>query len=333
MLAEPDARISAQARLADRFAPEARDGLVKGILDATQHLSSDYAKSSILGEVSPHLSPATIAQALAIARSIENAERRASVLSKMLPLVPVEDRASVVRQAQQDTRYADFASNRYFILATLLKNAPPECRDELLRDAQSAIRDVDLPDHHLQALIELIQYRPEPERTDSYREALQVASRMYPPMAIRGLLRSAGVLPVETLKAIAADGVRFAREMPPGRARGELLALVADRLAVDERPRVLNEALDSALSLETISGLERRDLLSRIFDVWKAIGFAGLEDGRKRLSRILTTLAVNPRAEFLNDLGTVLPLISEIGGPDAIVGTYESVRDVCRWWP
>jgi hypothetical protein len=27
--------------------------------------------------------------------------------------------------------------------------------------------------------------------------------------------------------------------------------------------------------------------------------------------------------EFLDDLGTVLPVISEIGGPDAIVGTYE----------
>jgi hypothetical protein len=100
---------------------------------------------------------------------------------------------------------------------------------------------------------------------------------------------------------------------------------------VDERPPVLNEALDSALSLETISGLERRDLLARIFDVWKAIGFAGLEDGRKRLPGILRTLDANPRGEFLNDLGTVLPVISEIGGPDAIVGTYESVRDVCRW--
>jgi hypothetical protein len=99
-----------------------------------------------------------------------------------------------------------------------------------------------------------------------------------------------------------------------------------DRLPVDERPPVLNEALDSALSLETVSGLERRDLLARIFDVWKAIGFAGLEDGRKRLSGILRTLDANPRGEFLNDLGTVLPVISEIGGPDAIVGTYESVR-------
>jgi len=332
-LADPGARASARARLTDRIAPEARDRLVQGVLDATEHLGSDYLKSSILKEVSAHLSRATADQALALARSIENAEKRASLLAKMLQHLPVEDRANVVREAQQDARSADFASNRYYILATLLKSAPPECRDELVLDAQSAVRDVDLPDQHLQALIELIQYRPEPQRGDSYREALQVASRMYPPMAIRGLLGSAEHLPPQTVEALASDGVRFAREMPPGRKRGELLALVADRLPVDERPRVLNEALDSALSLETISGLERRDLLARIFDVWKAIGFAGLEDGRKRLSRILRTLAANPRGEFLNDLATVLPVISEIGGPDAIVGTYESVRDVCRWWP
>jgi hypothetical protein len=108
--------------------------------------------------------------------------------------------------------------------------------------------------------------------------------------------------------------------------------MIVSRLPVPERPGVLNLALDSTLTLETISGLERRELLSSIFKHWKEIEFAGL-DVRDRVAQVLLILSTNRRGEMLNDLGAILPLIIQSGGPDALVGVYESVRDVCRWWP
>ena len=97
-----------------------------------------------------------------------------------------------------------------------------------------------------------------------------------------------------SLAAVLLRGLRGAEELPAGRERAELLVAIVARLRPADRPQTLNRALDSALSLETISGLERRELLKAIFEKWKAIAFAGLET-RARVTQTLKTLGKNRR--------------------------------------
>jgi len=331
-LPEEEARASADARLADRIPPESRDAFVQRILATLENSPDEYRKRDLLGEVAPQLSERTVAQALSIARTIETLETKAFALADVLPHLPEEERAGVIQEAIQASAHVNFASNRPLILMQLLQGAPLESKAELIGLMQAALGDIEPPHQSIRMILEFAQFLSEGKRPEMYDAAFRIARQLSPALSIPALLRSGEHLSDEAMEAILADGQRVGRTMPPGRERADLLLEVAERVPSPERPGLLTDALNSALSLETISGLERTDLLKRIFGLWKDIGFAGLSDGPACLSEILVALAVNRRPEFLNDLGAVLPLISHLS-PGAIQGTCEAVREVCGWWP
>jgi hypothetical protein len=328
-LPDPAARASAQARLAERVPLVSRDALIDRILATLENGASEYEKRDRIGEIAQHLSERTAGRALSVARTIETPESRAFALADVLPHLSEPDRAAVIREAVAASAHANFASNRPLILMQLLRGAPPREQAELAAMVEASLGP---NDQRLGMIFELSQYFPEEKRRKMSDAALQTAAQMRPERRISALLHSAEYLPAETVAGLLAEGQRIAGAMPRGRDRAELLVPVAEKVSAEERPAVLADALDSALSIKTISGAERQSLLRKIFELWKQTGFTGLRNGPAHFSSILASMAANRRPEFLNDLGAVLPLIWHLDAK-AIAGTFEAVRDVCRWWP
>ena len=68
-------------------------------------------------------------------------------------------------------------------------------------------------------------------------------------------------------------------------------------------------------------------------DGLQALGFVGLGDGQVLWPETLRALARHRRAELLDDLNALLPLIEHLGGAEAVQETFLAMRDVARWWP
>ena len=50
-------------------------------------------------------------------------------------------------------------------------------------------------------------------------------------------------------------------------------------------------------------------------------------------SRTLRLLATRTRRDLLRDLITLLPLLTALGGAEAVAEIARAIRDVGRWWP
>ena len=44
-------------------------------------------------------------------------------------------------------------------------------------------------------------------------------------------------------------------------------------------------------------------------------------------------LSSRSRSDLLSDLSSLTPLVSRLGGDDALLETVRAIKDVGRWWP
>lgn len=134
------------------------------------------------------------------------------------------------------------------------------------------------------------------------------------------------------------EALELVYTLPPRRAReyAGALAGVARHLPDPPRLRVLTEALQAACRLQNPinpgKGLvyDRADVLRQIAPQLVELE---PEDLYHLWGKALAALASNTRAEFLVDLGALAPVLDRLGGPEAVVGVRDAIRDTGRWWP
>jgi hypothetical protein len=154
------------------------------------------------------------------------------------------------------------------------------------------------------------------------------------------------------------EALAAAREIGDARWRAEALAELASRLAEEEREGVLRETLAVAQEIRDVQ--QRTEVLvglalylpeGLLEEVLTAAQVAESELGlalvrlaprlaqlpRERLFHLWTDalpgLSSNTRKDLLVYLRYMEPLISALGGVEALAETLRAIQDVGHWWP
>jgi hypothetical protein len=154
--------------------------------------------------------------------------------------------------------------------------------------------------------------------------AREIGDESYRAEALAGLAPHLpeGLLP-EALAAAWEIGGEF--------ARAQALAGLAPHLPPDLKEEALREALAAAREIE--NGYARAKALAGLAGPWAEWA------GRERAAayalwpETLRRLAVRPRKDLLSDLRALLPVLSALGGAEAVGEAFRAIQDVGRWWP
>jgi hypothetical protein len=117
-------------------------------------------------------------------------------------------------------------------------------------------------------------------------------------------------------------------------SRARALTALVPQVPGSERVGVLGEALAAARAIDDegsragalaemtvyLEALPDDDLVS----FW-LMEFDGLN--------LLHSLARRQRRDLLSDLSALAPILSALGGAEAVAGTLRAIQDVGRWWP
>ncbi|MEE8566397.1 MAG: hypothetical protein V3S76_01500 [Candidatus Bipolaricaulota bacterium] len=122
------------------------------------------------------------------------------------------------------------------------------------------------------------------------------------------------------------DALKIAQTLENDWARAEILAKIAPDLSEE----LLIETLTLAKEIRYIGAGGRRET------------FDGLAPELAKLPRLqlfelwqetLPVLAAYPRGELLKDLSALMPVITELGGPEGLAEIAHVAEDVGEWWP
>jgi len=174
---------------------------------------------------------------------------------------------------------------------------PPEAlRRQALLEAMMATEEIVRPTRRVQVLARLIPHLPEPEQEHALRNALDaLREEKDAERQAEALEELASSLPQMLPREDLKETLRIARDVENTRARGKMLSALASPLA----------------------NWAKRNR-NAVHDLWR---------------ETLHTLARRTRRDLLSDLSALAPLIYALGGPEAIVGTFQAIQDVGRWWP
>lgn len=93
-------------------------------------------------------------------------------------------------------------------------------------------------------------------------------------------------------------------------------------------PELLPEALSAAREIRNVGHRARAfsALAPRLAELPEAQAYP-------LWAETLPVLAARTRKDLLRDLGALVPLITALGGEQALAETARVIQDVARWWP
>ncbi|MEA5595658.1 hypothetical protein VB797_15025, partial [Rivularia sp. UHCC 0363] len=124
------------------------------------------------------------------------------------------------------------------------------------------------------------------------------------------------------LPELLPEALAAAREIQDESYRAYVLSILALQL-----PELLPEALAAAREIQAES--YRDDALSRLADKLSQIQKNQLFSYWKDTLHILS---VNTRRNLLDDINALTPVISALGGEQAVKDIAYAIQDVSRWW-
>ena len=178
-----------------------------------------------------------LGEALQVARGIEDGQKRAWALAKVLRRLPAEE-------ALLAARGIDDAGSRAQALADVAERLPEDDRLGMLGEALSAARGADVSESRAFALAQISQRLPEEQRPGVLDEAV---------IAARGIISAwsrAQALEVVSERVPAEEALVLARGIDEAQPRAVLLAKVAERLSAEDQHSVLEEALRAASGID-----------------------------------------------------------------------------------
>jgi hypothetical protein len=278
---------------------------------------------SLAGNIPPTLLAALVdkgvwtpIQGSAYARQMPSEERRAQALEELAPhlTAPLLQEALAAVQAiiDEDRR------------AQALVGLAPHLPGPLLQEALATARVIANEFRRAQALVGLVPHLSEPLQVTVLQEALTAARAITNKHSrIQAL---AGLVPYlsEPLQVtVLQEALAAARTITDEDSRAQALAKLAPHLSGP----LLQEALAAA----------------RAINDWpRAKALAGLTPYVKQLPVIvlyslwcetLRNLAARPRPDLLSDIQALAPVITVLGGNEALVATVQAIIEVGKWFP
>jgi hypothetical protein len=193
--------------------PEEQQATVLGeALAAARAIANEVNWPEALMELAPHLSPDLLGEVLVAARAIVD-DRRAGVLSGLVPHLPEEEQATVLGEALAAARAIQDEEHRAEVLSTLAPHLPPDQQLLVLAEALAAARFIQNEEDRAEILHSLAPHLPEEQQGAVRAEALAAArfiqneeARAEILHSLASHLASAPGLFYETLPILAARG-------------------------------------------------------------------------------------------------------------------------------
>jgi hypothetical protein len=124
------------------------------------------------------------------------------------------------------------------------------------------------------------------------------------------------------------EALAAARAIGAEGARSEALAALAPHLGPTERDQALREALAAARAIGAV--WDRSRALAALAPQLAELPPATLSP---LWSRTLRRLATRTRRDLLMDLIALVPVLTALGGAEAVAETSRAIQDVGRWCP
>jgi hypothetical protein len=261
-----------------------------------------------------------LAQALAAALGIRDESWRAEVLAGLalhLSGAPQE-------VALQGSLTAVRSAFQKWWPARALKQLMPQLTDpmkqELLQDALASALEIDEGSWRAEALAGLLPFLSYSQREQALRQSLAAIRQTRESWKAEVLV----MLSPHLTKPLLHEAMAIVREIVGDEAKTTALTSIVLHLPAS----LLSDALGYVLNFRDAEGrteacahLSRRSVQVPDSD-WTTFW-----------SRYLRSLAAQSRQEALASLGTLSPLIANLGSVAAIAETFRAIQDVGRWWP
>jgi hypothetical protein len=309
-----------RAGLLARFAPQ----LPHSLIDRAMELATVVVEADDRGRLSAALAPrllelGRVDEALSTAEQIEDEYWRAGTLRRLTAALSRADRTADGLRTARSIPYLHWRAEALAELATTMDGAD---REAAVAEALAVARSPEDDGWKAEALARLALYLPDEERAAAFGEALDAARRLDQPHArwhalasLAGFLATAG---------LARDSLAQTDVIADHYWKADALVRIAPALP----PELLGDALDRA------AGIAHQRERARVFGaLLPRFGDFPPVELHAVWRDTLHLLGTGTRQELLLALPGLLPALSRLGGPDAMVECAQIVESVRRWWP
>jgi len=320
-------RVRTLSRLVPHLPESLRAEVVGEALVAVQGIDSVRDRANALRALAPYLSEGVLArfacEALEEARAINDELGRPGALLSIVPLLQEPLSVEVWRETVATVRAIDSENIRGIGLCwTVMPNMPEELQRSVLEAAQT------IEETFMRSLIlcSLASYAVDSVKEEVVREMLAIVQHIDHKEKHAEVLRKVALLMPEGRKDTALnEALAAARALHDGKARVCALSSLVPFLAEHLQMEVVREALAAAQVIDDVS--DRADALGALAP--------HLPDDLtfEAVQAVFECYPALERAKLFDDFDVWIPIICSVGGIEAAIKTFESVRDVGRWWP
>lgn len=309
-----------------QLAPHLPESLLQEALAAVWDFEGDVTRINALLGLAPYLpsveSTRAWQEALALARGIEDKEIKSYYLAEvvvpqLMELGHYEEALATARIIPDDWRRSraipavqvcrDKAARKCALMDSASHLPKPLLREALkvLRIADTANDEGTLLHKWPRLLQEVLNVPQGPQARAMANLVTKLLEQGYPDVALV-----------------------VARMMTPKALRAKAMGEVASYLTGMTRIKILQEAL------VTVRGMVNADLRATVL-AELAPQLVQLPEAELLLlwQQALSYSAFRTRSHLLSELCALTPVITALGGPEAITETLRAIRDVSHWWP
>jgi hypothetical protein len=303
--------------IARQLPPDERVALEDEALTVAEAIDDADARSQILIDLAYHLQGPGKDHALHAAHSavdkMDNAPQRARRLWRLALLLPEQERNTTLEAALSvAATLPDFY--RPSALIDIANDLPPS----LLAMAVAAADAIDNPAEREKALVRLL-----PQFAERSDPALALSFVPHIPSEERRAHVLAAITPHFEV-GVPKQALDIIEEIDNDDAKAVALAGVAPFLDEEQ----LAHACRLASGLGYVRGriVALRGLAPRLTQEPRSTAY-------RHLQQMLHTLAQHIRADVLDEIVALIPLIARLAGEQGIADTRQAVEAVGRWWP
>ncbi len=250
-------------------------------------------------------------EATETARQIQSIDSRDQILSNLAKKLEDENFYS---EAIKTARQIQLLDSRDQILSGLAQKLP----ENLYREAIETARQIQSEYYRAEALKNLAEKL---EDENLYREAIETARQIKNEKYLAEVLSSS----VEKLpENLYREAIDIARQIKNEKYRAEILSNLGQKLpanlyheVIDIARQIRNEYYRVQILLAVVKNISLKRPINKIFSVWQEI---------LQLSSRLE------REKFQQIIQELIPVISQLGGKEALTEVATAIQDVSRWW-
>ncbi len=285
-------------------------------------------KAEVLVALVPHLPEAkkgdTILEVLEDVRTIESQDNQAKILTELLPHLPASTRSEVLPAILDISLKVKDKNTRAEAVTSLTPYLPPPLLSELLHEIR-LIKDRFISAGILASITSNLQ---EPLKSEIVQETIAIANGIKNRNAqATVLVELTPYLPEPTRNEIVRDALAAAHGVRNSCTRVQALGKVIPYLPEPTRSETVRDALavatlvegssERALALTTLAPFLAQLERPTLYPLWQ---------------EMLHLLAVHRRKHLLADIAALSPVITKLGGVEAMTETVRTILDVGQRW-